>query len=282
MPLNKILVATDLAAAARLAVDRAAAMATERGAELVVLHVFDERDYERAPPELLAEERNGARLALDALCGELERGGSRVTSLLVDGRPDEIIPIAAETEGARLIVVGSLGKTAFERLLLGSVAEGVVRRSRIAIVVARGPVHAFNRILVATDLSAHADRAFDAALEVAPAGAVVDVLHVDEPTVYLSAGPLGVSAQVASLEREVPRQAEALLARARRTDVTVRFQREVGRARSVILDRLATGYDLVALGSHGRRGLPRFLLGSVAETTVRHAPCSVLVVPASS
>jgi nucleotide-binding universal stress UspA family protein len=282
MSLKKILVATDLSAPSRLAVDRAATLATERGAELVVLYVFDERDYEQAPPEALAEERNGARLALDAICGALEREGRRASPLLVDGRPDEIITIAAETEGAGLVVVGSLGKTAFERLLVGSVAERVVRSARIPVVVARGPARPFQRILVATDLSEHADRAFDAALEVAPAGAVVDLLHVDEPAVYLSSGPLGVSAHVARLEVEVPPQVAALLARPRREDVAVRFQPVFGRARSVILDRVETGYDLVALGSHGRRGLPRLILGSVAETIVRHAACSVLVVPVSA
>lgn len=282
MTLKKILVATDLSATSRVAVDRAAAMATERGAELVVLHVFDERAYDRAPPERLAEERTAARLALDTLCAELERGGLRVTSLLVGGRPDEVIPIAAETEGAGLIVVGSLGKTAFERLLVGSVAERVVRGARIPVVVARGPVRPFNRILVATDLSEHADRAFEAAVGVAAAGGAVDLLHVDEPAVYLSSGPLGVSAHVARLEVEVPPQVTALLARPRREDVTVSFQRVYGRARSVILDRVETGYDLVALGSHGRHGLPRLILGSVAETIVRHAGCSVLVVPVTA
>ncbi|MGA1999681.1 MAG: universal stress protein [Terriglobales bacterium] len=52
-----------------------------------------------------------------------------------------------------------------------------------------------------------------------------------------------------------------------------------GNAKSVILDKAAEWHaDLIALGSHGRKGLERFLLGSVSEAVARHAPCSVLIV----
>jgi nucleotide-binding universal stress UspA family protein len=281
MPMKKILVATDLSEPSRLAIDHAARLAAEHGSAVTVLHVFDERDYERPTAEVLAEDRNSARLALDAVCGELERAGRWAVPLLADGRPDEIIPIAAETDGARLIVVGSLGKGAIERLLVGSVAERVVRRSRIPVLVARPPVRPFGRILVATDFSTHATEALDAALELAAPGAEVELLHVVEPVVLVSDGArLAMTTDVLRAEREVLSRGAELLARPRRDDVTLRFRHEVGRARWVILDQLGKGYDLVALGSHGRRGLRRLILGSVAESIVRHAPCSVLVAPA--
>jgi universal stress protein A len=71
--------------------------------------------------------------------------------------------------------------------------------------------------------------------------------------------------------------AESLAARDT-TRATVRYQLREGDTRDGIVDLAkVSGADLIVLGSHGRRGLRRFLLGSVAESTVRHAPCSVLV-----
>ena len=74
--------------------------------------------------------------------------------------------------------------------------------------------------------------------------------------------------------------AHELIARHRdRSDIQFEFTQSEGSPAQAIHDRLdAREYDLVVIGSHGRRGVRRFVLGSVAETTVRYAPCTAIVV----
>jgi universal stress protein A len=139
-------------------------------------------------------------------------------------------------------------------------------------------------ILAPTDFSESAARALRQAFELARAlGAKVHILHVygvpplpDAAGMALGVdilGPLQQSAKQA-LAREVeayardPAFAEAAL--------------ELGDARELILrSARCLPADLIVMGSHGRTGMQHFLLGSVAERTVRNAPCPVLVVPSS-
>jgi nucleotide-binding universal stress UspA family protein len=94
-----------------------------------------------------------------------------------------------------------------------------------------------------------------------------------------------VEAQMGAAREELAanaaRQGQALMARHRRADVTMHFQAAESNPAQGIVDRVSQSsspYDLIVMGSHGRRGFRRWLLGSVAEKTVHHVPCSVLVV----
>ena len=81
-----------------------------------------------------------------------------------------------------------------------------------------------------------------------------------------------------SLVDQLRAQGEQLLARKEVSGVELHFHVASGTPTPGILDWLATHHhDLAAVGSHGRRGIRRGVLGSVAESVVRHAPCSVLV-----
>ena len=75
---------------------------------------------------------------------------------------------------------------------------------------------------------------------------------------------------------------ESLVADVRKAGVTCSSAEEMGRSHTAIVERAQlAGAGLIVMGSHGRHGLSRALLGSVAEKVVEHAPCAVLVVPAS-
>jgi hypothetical protein len=79
--------------------------------------------------------------------------------------------------------------------------------------------------------------------------------------------------------REVPFNVEHLAEKLRTAGFVVEAGVEIGEVRSTIIDCAANwGADLIVIGSHGHKGLVRLLLGSVAESVVRHAACSVLVV----
>ena len=120
-----------------------------------------------------------------------------------------------------------------------------------------------------------------------PARTEVRVIHVVEP-IAISAPPQ-MDPQYYPELREQVKEAQELVARVARklegAGFRVSTAVEKGDARSVIVDA-ATAWnpDLIMIGSHGRKGLSRFLLGSVSESVARHARCSVEIVriPAAS
>ena len=138
------------------------------------------------------------------------------------------------------------------------------------------------KILLAVDDSKFSDAALEAVVaQTPPQGAEVLVLHVVEP-ITLAPPPQMSSSYAPELEARVKegqelveRQVQKLRAAGFKTHGAV----ETGDIRGKILDAAAElGADLIVLGSHGRKGVQRFLLGSVAENVARHAPCSVEIV----
>jgi len=144
------------------------------------------------------------------------------------------------------------------------------------------------RILVAIDDSAFSEAVVQAVITQAPPkGSEVRVLHVIEPLPAIYGGAeWGYVMDWQAVTREQRKQAEGLMARAAQTLRAAGFQIttaiEEGIPKAVILDAASKWpADLIMLGSHGRRALDRFLLGSVSEAVARHAPCSVQIVRAA-
>lgn len=140
-------------------------------------------------------------------------------------------------------------------------------------------------ILVPTDFSAAADAALDYAFALASKlGARLHALHVIGVP-ELGVPELGVAFTSAILTPLILQRRATLDARFadRRTEAHLgEIALRTGDARDCILQTLAeVGGDLIVMGSHGRRGLSRLLLGSTAEGIVRTAPCPVLVVRAT-
>ena len=140
----------------------------------------------------------------------------------------------------------------------------------------------FQRVLVAVDEAPVAAHAAEVGIELASAlGAALAFVHVVDPA---GAAPpdSGIPAAelIAQAERDGKRLVAALRPRVPAGPTPLEFV-SVGAAATEIV-KAATGWnaDLVVVGSHGRTGVSRALLGSVAEAVVRHAPCPVLVVRA--
>ena len=144
----------------------------------------------------------------------------------------------------------------------------------------------FKKILVPVDFSPCATKALKQALELARAvSARLDVLHVMELPHYVVPDVLvevpGTRKQTLTefARGEAERELDALLAKVETDDLDVRKRLEVGYPRDEILSVAeADGFDLVVMGTHGRTGLSRWFLGSIAEQVVRRAPCAVLTV----
>ncbi|HEY9900450.1 MAG TPA: universal stress protein [Pantanalinema sp.] len=137
------------------------------------------------------------------------------------------------------------------------------------------------KILLATDGSDHSRLALEQAAAIAAAGAEVVVLVVSS---LVDLGWYGAIPHATEAPFEVPTAEEAneILARACETlqgrGVSCRSLRRIGvPADTILAVAEEEGVDLIAMGSHGRTGLGRFLLGSVSSQVSTHAGCSVLI-----
>ena len=203
----------------------------------------------------------------------------RVLCRVVAGVPErQLLDLAAEAE-ADLLVLGATRRTALASAVLGTTAGHVIRGARAPVLVVREPLPERPlRVLLTTDLShhsafAHARGGALARALSAPGEAETRSLFVEPPAM----GEIPASREQVHLhaEREL---VDFLRAEVPPTHSTPRLRRGdpvfeiVGEARE-------WGADLLVLGTHGRRGVQRLVLGSVAETVLGHAPCAALVIP---
>ena len=148
---------------------------------------------------------------------------------------------------------------------------------------------AFARILVPTDFSPCAEYAVDYALDLAAAlGASVELCHVGTRPDYnvtrlvspgMRTAAEGLVEQLRALYEAARHEMDALIARKARPGLTIGASFVEGLPDEGIIARAqALPADLIVIGSHGRRGLSRVLLGSIAERVLHTAPCPVLVV----
>lgn len=286
MRFRKILCPTDFSAGSHRAVALASQVARQHDAELVITHVWYAPPIAYGgefvmPPTMIDEMMKGSQLGLDeAVKAATAAGAPRVRSSLVSGVPWAEIVSLLEHQGFDLCVIGTHGKTGFSRVLLGSVAEKVVRHAPCAVLTVRpdGETNPFRHALVPTDFSPRAGHAFDLAKGILPADARITLLHViDLPVPFAGEIP-------ADFALDVDRRSAMALAKESAREPT--WQRaaidtvsRLGHAGAQILAALDADptIDVVVMGSEGRTGIKRALLGSVAEKVVRHAHVPVLV-----
>ena len=140
------------------------------------------------------------------------------------------------------------------------------------------------KVLLAVDDSKYSEAATEAVIrQTRPEQTEVRVLHVVEPLLLIPYYYMGQVASVETAQQKRMEEGRELVARAgqRLTQAGCKVQTDVkeGDPRAMILDYAAAwNPDLIVVGSHGRKGLDRFLIGSVAESVARHAPCSVMIV----
>jgi nucleotide-binding universal stress UspA family protein len=202
------------------------------------------------------------------------------------------ILLQAQRLAADLVVVGTHGRSGFDRLILGSVAEKVLRTSEVPVLTV--PPHVtdvapmwrepFRRIVLATDFSVGSEAALRCAASLAQhAAARLTLVHVVEPIPVRRQPMVGtsfdVSGYVAQLEKEaIETLRESVPAWVRlgceTDDVVVKGKAYVEILR-VAAERQA---DLIVLAVHGRNALDRMVFGSTTEHIVRRATCPVLTV----
>jgi len=270
----KIVYATDGSVGAVVAGDLLAHLALTAEDSIVVLAV---PPGQAEPDRLFAGVREG-----------LEGTAATVQFELRAGQPAEQILEYAEGCGADLVVLGAIADPGVGHSFNWGNADRLLRQARTSVLIARPIAHGLKRALVAVDASEAAARvAAGAARLPLPANTelrLVTVLPPDEaaasiaPMIWSSlTGELEAAArgEMRAAEERLRSLARPLLEAGR--PVAAEVAR--GDPSTVLIHAAASEQaDLVFLGYHGEGGVDRLVLGSVAERTARHAPCSVLVV----
>jgi nucleotide-binding universal stress UspA family protein len=205
--------------------------------------------------------------------------GAEIIGICAMGQPHERLVDLSDSEGCDLIVMGAKGMLSLEKALMGDTTAKVIGYSiKDVLVVPEKATLGLDRILVATDGSEYSRRATAKALDFAESyGTEVDVVSVVEVAAEIySIAPQVVEQKVQQTKDFVAgirKQAEA------RGIKVAGFVRDGESAINIIIDLAhKEQVGLIVVGSHGRTGLKRFLMGSTAERVIAQAPCPVLVV----
>ncbi len=238
---------------------------------------------DRLEDELRAE----ATRTVDETRDRLASRGMNVTSVVLKGRAATAIVDEARRMKADLIIVGSKGHGRIASMLLGSVSAEVIDHAPVPVLVARG--YGIRRVVLAWDGSSCAARAADLLctwpIFARSAVRVVSATDVDNP--WWTGFPQPGSAELMPMfidARDASRRHHEELAHDKATELrTAGLKAEPatseGDAASEIIAAAAeSNADLIVMGTHGRTGLARLVLGSVARNVLQHATCSVLVV----
>ena len=198
-----------------------------------------------------------------------------------DGDPAAEILAVVEGEGASLLALCTHGRTGLARLVRGSVAERVLRRVRVPVLLVNPFTQAssarFERILVPLDGSETSLEVLDLVAEFASVyGAEVVLLHVGRPDYRVNAaGERLEEVRAAAFRAEIAPVVARLEATGLRVKVEVRI--EFAPAEEILAAVQREGIDLVALATHGRSGASRWIYGSVAEAVIRECRVPLLV-----
>jgi nucleotide-binding universal stress UspA family protein len=238
-------------------------------------------------PEAQAAVIRDAMQALVVVAEPLQKLGLNTNHFVLHGRPADALLDWIECYRPDLVIVGSRGVSPFERALVGSVSAELVDGSSVPVLVARRPT--FERVVVAVDGSEIASQAVAAARRW-PFLAMAEIRTLSVapeharwwPDELRTAGTGGAdgeheAARESLVEHDgIAAEAAAIL---RAVGFKAHPEVRVGSPASTIVE-FATEWeaDLVIMGSHGRTGLARLLLGSVARNVLHHASCSVLIV----
>jgi nucleotide-binding universal stress UspA family protein len=276
------------------AYDYALSLAEHYRAKLVAQHIVELWRYPYA--EYVAAQGNYAEF-----CRALSEGGKEKLREFVKKHtrdqiqpelavhegtaPDSILSFAQERK-ADLIVMGTHGRRGYDRMVLGSVTDRVMRTAPCPVVAICKPphestvageerhrVHHLNRILFCTDFSENSERALNYAISAAAEyNSELTLLHVLEGTPTSSKMEEAIATTTQQLDKLIPEE--------RRKTLKIKTTVRIGKPYPEIIQlALEAQIDLVVMGVHGRGALDLAVFGSTTNRVVQLGPCPVLAVP---
>ena len=302
--IKHVLCPVDFSECSRHAFGRAVAVARGYGADLTVLHVLPVPSAVPALPYgpegpgpfgFEPVDRVRALAELSQFLGAEHSAGVRVHYEAAESPAvhKEILQQASRIS-ADLVVMGTHGRSGFDHLLLGSVAERTLRTSRVPVLVVPPhtrdvvppPTEPFRSVLCAVDFSQDSARALEHAESLARHGAGrLALLHVVEPMPVAYDPMGGPPFDIAGYEFRLEESGRAQLQKLAPDRLTAGCEVETvlarGKAYKEILRVAAERQaDVIVVGVHGRNALDRLVFGSTTEHIIRRARCAVLAVPA--
>jgi len=278
---RKILVAVDGSESSRNALLQAFRLAVDEKCWITVTSVVPPYEGEI---ELLGIK--DIRAALRKPCDDALREAQQlaeteralIKTVCEEGEIHERIVDLADAENCDLIIMGRRGLRRVEPMLVGRVTARVIGHTqRDVLVVPKGMTMGWNTIVLATDGSKYSTLATDRAIAFAKSydGELRIISVVDVPAEFYAEAPQAVE--------DLVRKAKGFVANVKKQaeSAGVKAETFVGEAEAYqAINNLAREQkaDIIIMGSHGRTGLRRLLMGSVTENVIGHAPCPVLVV----
>jgi nucleotide-binding universal stress UspA family protein len=300
--IHRILCPVDFSEHSRLALDHARAMATWFHSAVTVLHVAPVLPVAAYAPMsgmppylgLTPEARQGLMRSMQ----QFAAGGPAAMPVdyqIAEGNPAAVILAMARDIAADLLVLGTHGRSGFERWVLGSVTEKVLRTATCPVLTVPPRVGGeasesagFRRIVCASDFSECSTHAIEYAVSLAEAAhAALTLVHVVEPPPDIPrevhenvlAGPRNFRECIALVEEEGRALLKAAVPEDVRRTVPVETVLATGKPYREIL-RIAAEHtaDLIVVGVHGRGAIDRMFFGSTTQHLVRQAACPVLTI----
>ncbi|MDQ2074166.1 universal stress protein [Haloarcula sp. H-GB4] len=291
--LDSILIPTDGSEHATRAAEHGAALARAFSASLHVMAVIDTRtaggpfssgDLDDETPDRMTAD---AEETVTAITDAVDAAGAIQTTIRTGNPAAEICAYRDDNE-IDLIAMGTHGRTGVGRYLAGSVTESVVRQADVPVFTVRATeqsreTDSYDDILVPTDGSTSATAAVEPACEIAAKfDSRVHALNI------VNLGDISTGAEytlpkdlIDTLESQGEKVTERIAARAREAGVETVTQVIDGFPAADILDYAEENdIDLIVMGTAGRTGLNRFIMGSTTERLIRHADMPVLAVNA--
>jgi nucleotide-binding universal stress UspA family protein len=225
-------------------------------------------EFQAVAPDLRAVLGKGAQENMAVIKAAADKLGVSLKTVTPEGQlPHAAIVETAEKIGPDLIIMGRCGKSALARILMGNVTARVIGNSPVnVLVVPRGGMVGFERILVASDGSPYSDAAWKLALSMAK---------------QAKSRLIGVA--VAPKEGDII-ETQAIIRRmiTAASGARVPFKgvnpQGVAPGDGIVQQAIKNEVDLIIVGSYGRTGLKKLLMGSVTERVIGGSPCPILVV----
>jgi nucleotide-binding universal stress UspA family protein len=291
--ISRVIISLDQSELSEFALPFGLLLARTLGVSIELVHVIDDPQLAAVPGQFIEAPAGESDSYLQEVARRLGETDRLTLTVRVGDAADEILSLAAGAERA-MIVMATRGRGGLKRMLLGSVADKVVRNATVPVALVRGvvPEHRLTSLLVPLDGSETSALALPVAMELArPSGAALHLLRVVEPIAIagtagypLDAGLMSSSAYadlISDLERDARDYLDAESRAHRREGSVVSTRVVVGSAVDEILNCAdEVGADAIVLASRGRGGIQRVVLGSVATGVLQRGRCPLIVVPA--
>lgn len=280
--LSSVVVPTDFSAGAQQALTRALRLPLGPKSKVTLLHVLPDDIPGVLRKEAIVEAERNLEKALAAVRPlAVERGLAPrqfVTDVLEGDATTEVLKRARTVE-ADVICLGRHGRTpSLLDLRIGSTAKKMVRQGDVPVLIVRtAPTSSYQRAVIAVDLTLASPKVLKAAKPYVESASELEVLHAS--SVHYEDYVVMAADQAEEFRDDALQSAtKELKALVTKSGLTATTRVVGGDARLLIMEEArARQAELIVVGTHGRKGVRKLILGSVAEWVMTHADCDVLV-----